>query len=180
GWIRTRPGPVGPASKHRSVLVSNASSPIQSCGSAPGARPSPGYPGEETVTGIPVGCGSDPMSYRRRPAMLNWMFWISSSSVPSPSTSGAANAEHHGSHSSGPNEAPAAPPPATPQRGASDVSGLRRHPGGPVDAGGEHAGNARDVAHGETEPDVLACRSYVGGRGDRLEGRRDAAVGAGA
>src|SRR4029450_11258701 len=71
-WIRMRPGPVGPVSRHRSVLVSNASPPIQNCGSAPGARPSPGYPGDETVTGITVGCGSDPMSYTRGPARGNW------------------------------------------------------------------------------------------------------------
>src|SRR4029453_17437607 len=56
---------------------------------------------------------------------------------------------------------------AVAERGTPDVAGLRRHPRGPVDAGGEHAGNARDIAHGETEPDVLAGRSYVGGRGDR-------------
>src|SRR4029450_7913935 len=88
--------------------------------------------GDETVTGITVGCGSDPMSYRRRPAMVNWMFWISSSSVPSPSTSGAANAEHHGSHASGPNEASASPSPDTAAAAAWMPSPSEGHPTSPV------------------------------------------------
>ena len=56
--ISTRPGPVGGgwSSKHRRVSESKASPPIQSCGSAPAASPSPGYPGDATVTGITAGC----------------------------------------------------------------------------------------------------------------------------
>ena len=71
-WIRTRPGPVGGgwSSKHRKESESKASPPIQSCGSAPGASPSPRYPGDATVTGLTVGRGSDPMS-QAEPAIVN-------------------------------------------------------------------------------------------------------------
>ena len=64
--------------------------------------------------------------------MVNWMFWINSSSVPSPSTSGAANAEHHGSHSSGPNEVSATPSPDTSTATTCMPSPSEGHPTSPV------------------------------------------------
>src|SRR4029453_2102381 len=64
--------------------------------------------------------------------MVNWMFWISSSSVPSPSTSGAANAEHHGSHWSGPNDVSAMPSPVTSTATSCMPSPIDGQPTSPV------------------------------------------------
>src|SRR4029453_15860813 len=97
-----------------------------------GASPSPRYPGDAMIAGLTVGRGSDPTSYRRSPAIVNWMFWISSSSVPSPSTSGAANAEHHGSHSSGPTEVSATLSPDTSTATTCMPSPSEGHPRSPV------------------------------------------------
>src|SRR4249919_294838 len=60
------------------------------------------------------------------------MFWISSSPVSSPSTSGAANAEHHGSHSSGPNDVSATPSPDTSTARTCMPSPSEGHPTSPV------------------------------------------------